>query len=364
MQYLSDLKKRKMAGLDNLVRENVRSLVPYSCARDEYHGKNGIFLDANENPFGALNRYPDPYQKELKSAISKLKGVEEEMIFLGNGSDEIIDLCFRIYCNPGTDKALTFYPTYGMYQVSAAINNVSLIRIPLDENFQIDTEKTSQYFNDDLLKLLIVCSPNNPTGNKMKRGDLEKIFSRFGGIVLLDEAYIDFSDEPSFIRNLDTFPNLIVMQTFSKAWGMASVRVGMAFASPAIIHYFNKMKPPYNISTLNQEAVLEKISDISRFQEEIKLIKEERERVSSELRDLSFIRKVFRSDANFIMARMEDATFIYNYLVNNDIVVRNRSSVVENCLRITIGTRDENNRLLSALKNIVIVHSEGKIIIK
>jgi len=353
-----------MINLDCLVRENVKSLIPYSCARDEFLGKNGIFLDANENPFGSLNRYPDPYQKELKSAISKLKGIEEEMIFLGNGSDEIIDLCFRIFCNPGNDKALTFYPTYGMYQVSAAINDVNLIRVPLDENFQINTEETDQYFSDDLLKLVLVCSPNNPTGNKMKRSDLEKIFREFRGIVLLDEAYIDFSDEPSFAADLKNFPNLIVMQTFSKAWGMASVRVGMAFASPEIIKYFNKMKPPYNISNLNQEAVLKKISDKSHFREEVKLIIDERARVSSEIKHMPFVRKVFRSDANFILVRMDDAKAIYNYLVNNDIIVRNRSSVVDNCLRITIGTKDENNRLLSALKNISITNTKEEIIIK
>jgi histidinol-phosphate aminotransferase len=341
-----------MAGLDSLVRENVKSLIPYSCARDEFQGKNGIFLDANENPFGSLNRYPDPYQKELKSAISKLKDIPEERIFLGNGSDEIIDLCFRIFCNPGIDKALSFYPTYGMYQVSSAINDVRLVKVPLDEDFQIKTEETSQYFNDNRLKLILACSPNNPTGNKMRRADLENIFRRFRGIVLLDEAYIDFSDEPSFAQKLNDFPNLIVMQTFSKAWGMASVRAGMAFASPEIIHYFNKVKPPYNISTLNQKAVLEKISDTSQFREEIKKIIAERERLSSELKDLPFVKKVFRSDANFILIRLENAESVYNFLADKEIIVRNRSNIIENCLRITVGTRDENNKLLSALKNI------------
>jgi histidinol-phosphate aminotransferase len=341
-----------MAGLDNLVRENVKSLVPYACARDDFQGKNGIFLDANENPFGSFNRYPDPYQKELKSAISKLKGIPEERIFLGNGSDEIIDLCFRIFCNPGIDKALTFYPTYGMYQVSAAINDVELIKVPLTENFQINIEVTNQYLEDKSLKLIIVCSPNNPTGNKMKRADLEKIFSEFKCIVLLDEAYIDFSDEPSLVAKLNDFPNLIVMQTFSKAWGMASVRIGMAFTSPEIVRYFNKMKPPYNISTLNQKAVLEKITGTSQFLEEVKMITGERERLSSELANLPFVIKVFRSDANFILTRMQNAEFIYNYLVAIGIIVRNRSNIIDNCLRLTIGTKDENNKLLAALKNI------------
>jgi len=341
-----------MINLDNLVRENVKSLIPYSCARDEYQGKDGIFLDANENPYGLLNRYPDPYQKELKSAISRLKGIQEDKIFLGNGSDEIIDLCFRIFCNPGIDKALIFYPTYGMYQVSSAINDVQLIRVPLDDNFQIKPDEAIKYFEDKSLKLILVCSPNNPTGNKMKSCDLEKIFRGFSGIVLLDEAYIDFSAEPSYIRKLDDFPNLIVMQTFSKAWGMASARIGMAFTSPEIIQYFNNMKPPYNISTLNQKAVLEKISDTSIFREEVKKIITERERLSSELMYIPFVKTVFRSDANFILVRMENAESVYNYLVDNGIIVRNRSSVIDNCLRITVGTTEENNNLLKTLKYI------------
>lgn len=353
-----------MAGLDNLVRENVKSLIPYSCARDEFQGKEGIFLDANENPFGLLNRYPDPYQKELKSAISKLKGIAEEKIFLGNGSDEIIDLCFRIFCNPGTDKALTFYPTYGMYQVSSAINDVQLIRVPLDENFRIKPDDAIRYFTDKSLKLILICSPNNPSGNKMGRDDLEKILREFRGIVLLDEAYIDFSNEPSFARELNDFPNLIVMQTFSKAWGMASVRVGMAFASPEIIGYFNRLKPPYNISTLNQKAILEKISDTSQFHEEVKKITAERERLSWELKSFPFVKKVFISHANFILVRMKNAESVYNYLADNGIIVRNRSSMIENCLRITVGTTDENNRLLSALQNLSIKNSKEEIIIK
>ena len=341
-----------MLKLDQLVRPNVRSITPYSCARDEYKGKNGIFLDANENPFGNLNRYPDPYQEELKSGISKIKGVPSENIFLGNGSDEIIDLTFRIFCNPGVDKALTFTPTYGMYQVSAAANDVELIRVPLTEKFNIKFSDLRPHLEDKNLKLILVCSPNNPTGNKMRRSALDKMIGGFRGIVLLDEAYIDFTDEPSFAGYLYKYPNLIVMQTFSKAWGMASVRVGMAFASAPIIQYFNKMKPPYNISTLNQKTVLKKITDQTAVRNEVKKIVNERERLSAGLKQIPIIFHVYRSDANFILVKSINADKIYNSLVDGGIIIRNRSSVIENCLRITVGTRSENNKLLEALKSL------------
>jgi histidinol-phosphate aminotransferase len=339
-----------MTGLDKLVRNNVRSLSPYSCARDEYQGKGEVFLDANENPYGSLNRYPDPYQKELKSAISKIKNVPEENIFLGNGSDEIIDLCFRVFCDPGTDKALTFSPTYGMYGVSAAANDIQIISVPLNERFRIDYDNIKPWLSDKKLKLILICSPNNPTGNCQDSAVLEKIISGFNGIVLLDEAYIDFAGKPSFKDRIDNYQNLIVIQTFSKAFGMASVRVGMAFANPVILHYFNKMKPPYNISTINQKTVLRKLSDLSSFKEEVRKIIEERIRLSSELIKLPVIEKVYPSDANFILVRFRDAAKVYNYLADNRIIVRNRSSVVKNCLRITIGKKSENNRLLKALK--------------
>lgn len=341
-----------MTDLEKLVRPNVRSLTPYSCARDEFEGKEGIFLDANENPFGKMNRYPDPYQKELKKTVSKIKGVPEENIFLGNGSDEIIDLCFRIFCNPGSDSALTFSPTYGMYGVSASANDVRMINLPLDKDFNIIYEEVLPWLSVQNLKLILICSPNNPTGNCMKKDVIEKIISGFNGIVLLDEAYNDFAEEPSFKDSLGKYPNLIVMQTFSKAWGMASVRIGMAFASPEIIHYFNKMKPPYNISTGNQKAVLNKIKDQTRFSEEVRKIKRERERLSSELKKSALIKEIYASDANFILVKVTDAQSTYNYLVNNGIIVRNRSSVVNNCLRITVGTRTENSRLLKSLKTI------------
>ena len=336
---------------EKIVRDNVRSLTPYSCARDEYQGSEGIFLDANENPFGTLNRYPDPYQTKLKAKISRIRDVPVEKIFLGNGSDEIIDLCFRIFCKPGTDKALTFSPTYGMYEVSASINDVGIIKIPLNKAFQPDFNDVKPWFSDKNLKLILICSPNNPTGNCMNRDVVEKIVNSFTGAVLIDEAYIDFAGEASMKENICRFPNLIVMQTFSKAFGMASVRVGIAFTSPAIVRYFNKMKPPYNISTINQKAVLRRIRRISIYEDQVRQIKEERARLSSELRKLPVVVKVFSSDANFLLVKVINANNIYNYLISNGIIVRNRSSIVENCLRITVGKRSENNKLLKAFKS-------------
>lgn len=343
-----------MSDLEKLIRPNVLSLTPYSCARDEFQGREGIFLDANENPYGSLNRYPDPYQRELKKVISKIKGIPAENIFLGNGSDEIIDLCFRIFCRPGTDKALTFSPTYGMYQVSASVNDVMIIKKPLDKSFQIDLETLMPEFSDVNLKLILVCSPNNPTGNCINRVDLETILNKFKGIVLLDEAYIDFADEPSFKEEIGRFPNLIVMQTFSKAFGMASVRVGMAFANSGIIHYFNKMKPPYNISTVNQNTVLRNLKFTEKFKDQVSKIKEERIGLVASLKKMSFIEEVYPSDANFLLVKVIDADKIYDYLIGKGIIVRNRSKVISNCLRITVGTKTENNKLISALKKIKI----------
>lgn len=336
---------------DYLVRPNVKSLVPYSCARDEFQGKEGVFLDANENPYGYLNRYPDPYQKDLKIAISKLRKIPAERIFLGNGSDEIIDLTFRIFCNPGADKALTFSPSYGMYQVSASVNDVQIIKIPLNKDFQIDFEDVNSHLSDKNLKLIVICSPNNPTGNSMNRQTVEKIISQFHGVVLIDEAYMDFSDKPSLLEKIADYPNLIVMQTFSKAFGLASVRVGVAYTSPEIVAYYNKMKPPYNISTINQKAVLQKLTKFSAYTGQIRKIKKERERLSRELENIPVIQKVYPSDANFVLVKVEDSGKLYNYLVNNGIVVRNRHSVIDNCIRITVGTRAENSKLLIALNN-------------
>lgn len=341
-----------MIDLKKLVRENVLNLTPYACARDDFKGTTGIFLDANENPYGNLNRYPDPYQRELKTQISKLKKINEENIFLGNGSDEIIDLCFRVFCNPGADKALTFTPTYGMYEVSASANDVEVLKIPLNESFQIDIKKADILFSDKKLKIVFICSPNNPTSNSMNLEDVEYIIRRFSGIVLIDEAYIDFSEKPSSLKLLDKYPNLIVMQTFSKAFGLAAVRIGMAFSHPEIVKYFNKLKPPYNISTINQRAALSRLQRTSQYQREVMRIKKERERLGSILTELNIVDKVYSSDANFLLVKVRNADYIYNELINRNIIIRNRNKMIDNCVRITIGKKSENNRLISALKAI------------
>ncbi|HPC99578.1 MAG TPA: histidinol-phosphate transaminase [Bacteroidales bacterium] len=341
-----------MMDIEKLVRENIRRLTPYSSARDDYKGKPGVFLDANENPYGTLNRYPDPYQQELRSAVARQKGVDNKCLFIGNGSDEIIDLTLRIFGNPGTDKVMIFPPTYGMYEVSANINDLGIVRVPLNENFQINVTEAEKHFSDSSIKVMFICSPNNPTGNCMHPENIEYLVSQFRGIVLLDEAYSDFSDKPSFIRKTERYPNLVVMQTFSKAMGLAAARIGMAFADPAIIRYFNKVKPPYNVSGINQKAALSKIAEGISFRDQVKEIIRERERMAGEIRKLPLTRKVFPSDANFLLVKVTDADMIYEKLVNNDIIVRNRSSVVENCLRITIGTPNENDLLLEALKSI------------
>jgi histidinol-phosphate aminotransferase len=352
MQSVSDLIAYKMVDLNKLVRENVIKLTPYSCARDDFKGKAGIFLDANENPYGKLNRYPDPYQNELKAAVSRIRGIEEEKIFLGNGSDEIIDLCFRVFCNPGTDKVLIFTPTYGMYEVSASVNDSEVVKIPLNESFGIDLKKTESYLRNKKIKLAFICSPNNPTSNSMDHKDVEYIISKFEGVVVIDEAYIDFCDKPSFTGMVKKYNNLIVMQTFSKAFGLASVRVGMAFSNPEIVRYFNKVKPPYNISTINQETVLHKISHNESYKRQVIRIKTERERLSAVLSKLSIVEKVFPSDANFLLVKVRNADYIYNELVNRNIIIRNRSKMIENCVRITVGKRSENDLLISALISI------------
>jgi histidinol-phosphate aminotransferase len=340
-----------MFDINKIVRDNVKSLIPYSCARDEFMGNEGTFLDANENPFGTLNRYPDPYQRELKNAISKSRGIDVSKIFLGNGSDEIIDLSYRVFCNPGTDKSLIFTPTYGMYEVSAAVNNITVIKVPLDENFQINLNDVKPLLWDKNLKLIFICSPNNPTGNCMDPVAVEKIISGFEGIVVIDEAYIDFTDRSSFINLLDKYRNLIIMQTFSKAMGLAAIRVGMAFADPAIVKYFNKMKPPYNISTINQKTALKKLEKNGESKSQVEKIITERKRLVEKLSGLKVTEYIYPSDANFLLVRVSNADFIYNKLVDSGIIVRNRNSIVRNCLRITVGKREENNRLINALKN-------------
>lgn len=338
----------KNFNLENLVRPNILKLKPYSSARDEYKGSTGVFLDANENPFGNLNRYPDPYQKEVKEKLSTLKSIPVSQIFLGNGSDEVIDLVFRIFCTPGRDKALVFTPTYGMYEVSANINDTELLQLPLNSDFQIDKESILPFLKDENLKLIFICSPNNPTGNSIENVDF--ILEKFNGIVFVDEAYIDFSTQKSWAEKLSQYPNLIISQTFSKARGLAAVRVGIAYSSPEIIALFNKTKPPYNVSQLNQEAVLIALLDDKRYQSEIKTILGEKERLEKELLQLSVIKKIYPSDANFILVEVNDADGIYNNLVQQKIITRNRNSVIAGCIRITIGITEENNQLIAALK--------------
>lgn len=341
-----------MIKLKNIVRPNIWELKPYSSARDEFSGKEGIFLDANENPFGKLNRYPDPYQKELKEKLAELKGVNTKNIFVGNGSDEVIDLAFRIFCNPGFDKALTFSPTYGMYDVSANINNVELIKLPLNQSFQIDLEKVKPYLSDSSIKLIFICSPNNPTGNLMNRSDVEFIINNFNGIVILDEAYIDFAKGESSINLINQYNNIIVSQTFSKAWGLAAARVGVAYANPEIISLYNKVKPPYNISELNQKAALKALNKMDKYQQNVATILNEKEQLKKALQQLDLIKKIYPSDANFLLVEVENADEVYTVLVNQKIITRNRNKQVNNCIRISVGTPKENNELITVLKNI------------
>lgn len=340
-----------MFNLENIVRKNILNLKPYSSARDEYKGKDAVFLDANENPFGELNRYPDPHQTALKEKLSELKSVPIENIFVGNGSDEVIDIAYRTFCEPGKDKALTFSPTYGMYDVSAGINNVDLIKLPLTDNFQINFEELDNYLEDEKLKLIFICSPNNPTGNILH--GIEKILTTFKGIVFVDEAYIDFSETDSYATKLITYPNLIVSQTFSKAWGLAAARVGTAYASAEIISLYNKVKPPYNVSKLNQEAALKALEEKEDFEKNKTQILNQRSFLQREFLGLELIKKVYPTDANFMLVEVEDADKIYNYLVDKKVITRNRNSVVKNCIRITVGSEVENVKLISTLHNLI-----------
>jgi histidinol-phosphate aminotransferase len=341
-----------MIKIENIVRPNILELQPYFSARDEFSGEDGIFLDANENPFGELNRYPDPYQNELKQKLAELKGVTTNNIFVGNGSDEVIDLAFRIFCSPGIDKALTFSPTYGMYDVSATINNVELLKLPLNQDFQIDLEKVKPYFNDSSIKLIFICSPNNPTGNLMNKNDVEYILSNFNGIVILDEAYIDFSEGNSLVNLIDKYNNLIVSQTFSKAWGLAAARVGLAYANPEVVSLYNKVKPPYNVSALNQKAALVALENQGDYQDNLNTILKEKKLLKTALNQLSLVKKIYPSDANFLLIEVMDADKLYNALVEQQIITRNRNKQVANCIRISVGTPEENKKLINALKNI------------
>ena len=343
-----------MKPLKELTRPNIWALKPYSSARDEYSGKAAsVFLDANENPYNTPNnRYPDPLQKELKALIAPVKKVNPEQIFLGNGSDEAIDLLFRAFCRPEVDNVVAIHPTYGMYEVCADINDVEYRKVLLDEKFQFKAEDLLRA-SDENTKLIFLCSPNNPTGNNLDAKEIITLLQAFQGIVVIDEAYIDFSSQPSFIGILDEYPNLIILQTFSKAWGCAAIRLGMAFASPDIIGIFTKIKYPYNINLLTQQEALRMMQRHYEVQRWVSTLLEERARLMEAFARLSCCKKVFPTDANFFLTRVTHAKAIYDYLVDQGIIVRNRSNVTlcEDCLRITVGTRPENDTLLEALRN-------------
>lgn len=342
-----------MRPLEELTRPNILALKPYSSARDEYSGCEAkVFLDANENPYNApLNRYPDPLQRKIKARLAKVKGVTEENIFLGNGSDEAIDLAYRCFARPGTDNAVAIEPTYGMYKVCADINDVEYRPVLLDSDFQI---KADNLLNacDRNTKLIWICSPNNPTGNNLDRSEIIKTIEQFDGLVIVDEAYSDFSSERPLRLDIDKYPNLIVLNTFSKAWGCAAIRLGMAFADKSIIEIFNKVKYPYNVNELTQEQAIEALDEPFEVDKWVKIILLERSRMIEAFKLLPSCEKVFPSDANFFLAKMHDAQAIYDYLKDNGIIVRNRTrvSLCADCLRITIGSKTENNELLAALR--------------
>jgi len=368
-----------MFDLNKIVRENIKKLVPYSSARDEYKGKVGVFLDANENSLGTplseaygnspfegregdvveINRYPDPLQLKLKAKLASIKGVPIENIFLGNGSDEAIDILFRAFCNPGKDSAIVCPPTYGMYEVSANINDVAVNKVPLTaETFQLDLDKILSNISPfggekaRVTKLIFICCPNNPTGNGVAWDSIKTILEKFNGIVVIDEAYINFASYRSLIPELLNYPNLIILQTLSKAWGLAGLRIGMAFASEQIIAIFNKIKPPYNINVLSQDAAFKALDSVDQVNQWIKEIVSERNLLAEKLKKFSFVLKVYPSDANFLLVKVKDANHLYDFLASKHIVVRNRSTVTlcEGCLRITIGTKEQNVEVLNALK--------------
>lgn len=346
-----------MFDINNILRENIKRLVPYSSARDEYQGEASVFLDANENAFGSpldqqFNRYPDPLQYDLKKRITEIKGVPPRNIFVGNGSDEAIDILFRSFCNPGVDNVILVPPTYGMYEVSANINDIQARKVNLTEDYQLNLEGIAEAI-DKNTKLIFICSPNNPTGNSINRDDIQTLLANFKGIVVVDEAYINFSRQKSFIQELTECANLVVMQTLSKAWGLAGLRVGMAFASEEIIEVMNKVKPPYNVNESSQQLALAALANVGQVNEWIKETLAQRDRLVLKLKDFDFVVDIYPSDANFILVKTTNANGIYDYLVKQGIIVRNRSKVelCEGCLRITVGTPKENTILLEALQN-------------
>jgi len=342
--------------LDSLLRENIKKLVPYSSARDEFKGEAKIFLDANENSYGSpltkwYNRYPDPLQVKVKEKLSLIKGVPVENIFLGNGSDECIDVLIRAFCEPGADNLIICPPTYGMYQVSADINNVAVKKVPLTPQFQLDLPAIEQAI-DDNSKMIFLCSPNNPTANSMQREDVEMVLHNYSGVVVIDEAYINFSRFRSFTQELQDYPNLVILQTLSKAWGLAALRVGMTFASGEIIHVMNKIKPPYNINQASQDLALQALDEVEQVNNMIQEIVRERGLLQEALLPLPVVQKIYPSDANFLLVKVNDANGLYNHLLQEGIVVRDRSRVIlcESCLRITVGTPPENEALINSIK--------------
>ncbi len=348
-----------MVDIEKLIRPHIKNLNPYSSARDEFSGKKGIFLDANENPLGSTaqkpyNRYPDPYQVALKKAISKVKEVEANQIFLGNGSDEAIDLLIRIFCNPRKDDIMVMPPTFEMYEVAAVINENPVTKVHLTRDFQIDLENVLKSITP-FTKIIFICSPNNPTGNSMDNDKIENILSQFKGIVVIDEAYIDFSGNTSWIPSIQQYPNLVILQTFSKAWGMAGLRLGMAFSSDRIIELLNKVKSPYNINSATQKLAIKGLKKIEQKDYMVQKILAEREILARFLLKLSIVEEVYPSDANFLLVKFKDAQNVYKYLLKNKVVVRNRSNIFlcEGSLRITVGKESENKSLISCLKKYI-----------
>ncbi|TSJ40813.1 histidinol-phosphate transaminase [Mucilaginibacter corticis] len=346
-----------MFNLNNILRENIKNLTPYSSARDEFQGEASVYLDANENAFGSpldepYNRYPDPLQYNVKKRLSEIKGVPVRNIFLGNGSDEAIDILFRSFCNPGVDNVILVPPTYGMYEVSANINDIKTKKVSLTEEFQLNLEGIAEEI-DQNTKLIFICSPNNPTGNSINRDDVETLLNNFDGIVVVDEAYINFSRQKTFIQELTEYSNLVVLQTLSKAWGLAGLRVGMAFASEEIIEVMNKVKPPYNINESSQQLALKALANVEQVNNWIKETLAQRDKLVLSLKDLDFVLDIYPSDANFILVKTTDPKGIYNFLVQKGIIVRDRSKIdlCEGSLRITVGTPAENEILIDTLKN-------------
>ncbi|MET0242478.1 MAG: histidinol-phosphate transaminase [Flavitalea sp.] len=343
--------------LDQLLRENIRKLVPYSSARDEFSGEASVYLDANENSFGSpltkwYNRYPDPLQHKIKERLQEIKGVPTGNIFIGNGSDECIDVLFRSVCEPGKDNVIICPPTYGMYEVSANINDIQIKKVPLTPVFQLDLQAIEEAV-DDNTKMIFICSPNNPTGNAINRDDIEVVLNNYFGLVVIDEAYINFSRFRSFSQELADYPNLVVLQTLSKAWGLAALRVGMAFASEEIIHVMNKVKPPYNINQASQDLVLKALQEVDQVNTMIQDIVSQRKELQDALQKLPNVKHIYPSDANFLLVRIDDARKMYAYLLTKGIVVRDRSNVTlcEGCLRITVGTPSENKALIQAISD-------------